>query len=292
MLKAFKDYNNLSPELRKRLNENRELVGKTAKYKFYIAHKNPDGQHLADGEYIYPAVYTLTPVTYEVLDPGDKVYKPVGMARGMERYGEVEEIRFGRISLPERLQGFLWLDLNSREHIEMFEFLEMHPKMEGGMFRDKNSPAMFVRLDELKEAKTKNQRKELRSAALMYATRMAEKDVRDFAAAMNWNELEDLDILKDRLTDIADKDPEFFRKFVDDPSVEYKAIIRRAIDANVISWVPVENKFIWTSNGTTIALLDKTEGDKYFDRMSDWFITHKNGQDTFKKIKSLLSGKQ
>lgn len=291
MLKPIKEYNQLSPELRERINKHREIAGRTVKYKFYISHKNPDGQNTG-GEYIFPAVYTLTPVTYTIIDPGDKMPKLIGMAQSVDKYGMNEEIRFNRITLPERLQGLLSLDLQYVEHIEMFEYLELHPKLEGGLLRDKNIPAMFARVDDLKEAKTKLKQKELRSTALMVATRMSEKEVRDFSAAMNWNELDDLDILKDKMTEIADTNPLFFQTFMDDPLIESKATIRRAMDANIISWIPVENKFVWVSNGGAIAMLDRVEGDKYLDQMANWFRAHKNGEEVYKKIKSLLSGKQ
>lgn len=291
MLKPILDYNNFSPELRKRLNEDRKAAGKIAKYKFSIAHRNPDAANTG-GEYIFPSLYTLTPITFNIIDPGDGMPKIIGWTQNLDRsHKDHEEVVFRRIQLPERFRGILTLDLTQVEHIEMFEVLQMHPKFEGGMFRDKNIAAMFSRIDDLKEAKTKLAYRERRGEVLMVATRMTEPEIRDFAAAMNWNELDDLDILRDKVTELADKDPEFFRKFADDPRVEYKALLRRAIDANVISWIPMENKFSWTSNGTTIAVLDRTEGDKYFDQMADWFMTHKTGQDTFKKIKTLLSGK-
>lgn len=291
MLQNIKQYNKLSPELRAILNKERELAGKIVKYKFYIAHKNPDAQHAADGEYIYPASYTLTPVTYNILDPGDKTYKLIGLAVGLATYGEIEEVTLERVSVPGRFAGILTLDLQYMEHLAMFEFLQMHPKLEGGMFRDKNVPAMFVRVDDLKEAKTKLKRREDRSIALQFATRMQEKEVREFAAAMNWNELDDLDILRDKITELADKDPAFFQKFIDDPLLESKATIRRALDANIIAWIPVENKFVWVSNGTTIAMLERGEGEEYMDKMAHWFRAHKNGDEVYKKIKSLLSGK-
>lgn len=291
MLKAIKDFNNLSPELRKRLNEDRANVGKVVKYKFYIAKKNPDAQNTG-GELLYPALYTLTPVTYVIMDPGDQLPKNIGLAKGLDQSRlPYEEVIIGRVTIPERFCAILSLDLTKIEHIELFEYLEMHPKMEGGKFRDKNIPAMCVRVDELKEAKTKLARRELRSQALTVATRMGEPEVRDFAAAMNWNELDDLDFLREKLTALADTDPEFFRKFIEDPRMEYKAIIRRAIDANVISWLPVEAKFTWTSNGSTIAMLERSEGDKYFEQMADWLMVGKNGAESYKKIKALLAGK-
>lgn len=291
MLRNFEGHNNFSPELRKRLNDARANAGKSVKYKFYIARKNPDGEHRAAGEYLYPAAYTLTPVTFSIIDPGDDTMKQVGMVSSKDRYGLIEELRFRRIELTERMAGMFYLDLTVQDHIEKFEYLELHPKYEGGLFRDKNIPPLFQRVDDLKEAKKTLRQREVRGEALMVATRLQENEVRNFAAAMNWNELEDLDILRDKLTNLADTDPAFFRKFMDDPKAEYRALIRRATDANILAWVPTENKYVWVSNGGTIAMLERTDADTHFEQMADWFMTHKNGQDTYKKVKSLLAGK-
>ena len=92
--------------------------------------------------------------------------------------------------------------------------------------------------------------------------------------------------------EIAEKSPEFFKKFIDDPKLESKAVIRRALDANVIAYIPVENKFTWTANGATIAMLERTEDGAYIEQLADWFMSHKNGLDTYKKIKGQLTTKQ
>lgn len=290
MLRAIKGYNDLSESLRNKLNEERKLVGKVVKYKFYIARKNPDGQHKQGEEYLFPALYTLTPVTYTIME--DRLPKQIGLYDGYEVHNEEQEARFRRVTLKERDEGILTLDMTAPEHIEMFEYLELHPKNENGFFRDKNIPAMFCRTDELKEAKQRLRTKELRGQAIMVATRMTEQEVRNFAAAMNWNELEDYEILKDRVIELADKDAEFFRKFVDDPVNEYRATVRRAMDANIISWVPLESKFTWTSNGSVIAVLDRNSASKFLEGMAEWLVTAKNGAETYKKLRGLLAGKE
>lgn len=291
MLPIYKELNNFSPELRKKLNDELTAVGKIAKYKFYIARKNPDPEHKPDEAYLYPTSYTLTPVTYEITDGMGKPQVRVGLYDGIFKDKDLEEIKFKRVSINARDEGLLTLDLRAAEHRQIFEYLEMHPKNENGLFRDKNIPALFCRIDELKEAKTRLLKKEMRGQTIMVASRMGEQEVRNFAAAMNWNELEDYEILKDKMIELADKDPEFFRQFVDDPAMEYRAIGRRAIDANIISWSPVECKFTWTANNSVLAVLDRTTAEKYIDGLADWLITSKNGPEVFKKIKALLSGK-
>lgn len=291
MLPTINGWNEISTILRKKLEDERDQVGKIAKYKFYIAKKNPDGQHKPGEEYVYPSTYTLSPVTFQITEAGDRKPKRIGLYDGSETHDDKEEFKFRRVTLRERDEGLLALDLSVPEHAEVFEYLELHPKNENGFFRDKNIPAMFCRIDELKEAKQRVRIKELRGQAIMVATRLGEQEVRNFAAAMNWNELEDYEILKDKMIEIADKDPEFFRKFVDDPSTEYKATVRRAIDASIITWAPVESKFTWTSNNSVIAVLDRNSAANYIDGMADWLMTSKNGPETYKKIKSFLTGK-
>lgn len=292
MLQPFKGFNELSDPLRKTLAEEAKATGRHPKYKFFIARRNPDQELKTGGEYLYPGLYTLSPVTFSITDKGDQKYKSIGLTEGEIKTGPGQndvETRFKRVTLPENYLGILSLDLQEAEDRAVFDYLELHPKNENGLYRDKNIPAMFTRVDELKEARTRLKHKEMRSSALMVASRLTEPEIRNFTAAMNWNELEDLDVLRDRITEMADKDPEFFRKFIDDPTIESKAVLRRAVDANVIAWIPVENKFVWVSNGSTIAMLDRTEGDQYFERMSDWFLVSKNGPETFKKIKALLA---
>jgi len=177
MLPVYKEVNKFWPELRKKLNEERQAVGKIAKYKFYIARKNPDPQHKPDEEYLFPAIYTLTPVTYDVTDGTTGAQIRVGLYDGIHRDKDFEEMRFKRVMVFNRDEGILALDLTTPEHQQIFEYLEMHPKNENGMFRDKNIPALFCRIDELKEAKTRLRKNEMRGQTIMVATRMGEAEL-------------------------------------------------------------------------------------------------------------------
>lgn len=290
MLEKIAGYNDLSTPLRERLEKAKKEAGATVRYKFSIARKNPDPEKF-NGEQIYPSMFTLGPVTFSIVDPYEKgVLKKIGLVDQVNEKGEA--ISFRRLQIKEAQSGEVALRLDHNEDAEMFAMLELHPKNGAGDFRDKTIQPLFYRIDELKEAEKSYRERNLRADAMWVAVNMRDEEIRDFAAAMNWDENSDLTILRDKVLEIADKNPDQYRQFVDTKNIEYRSTIKRAIGSNVISWIPVESKFVWTGNGQTIAVIDKGEGVDPFDRMSDWFIASKNGPEVYKKIRAILSGKE
>jgi hypothetical protein len=280
-------YNNISTQLREKYEKKAKDSGRYVKYKFAIAKRNPDGEFKTGGEYLYPLRWSLTPVSYSITDPFDSLRKRIGIIRHLREFGHPSD-NFARVQLDEQFAGILTLDLENQEDQDKFMYLEMHPKLEGGEFRDKNEMALFRRIDEIKEAKLALTAKENRANAMFVASQMSHKEIQDFACAMGWDEHQDINIIRDNVMDLADKDPEWFRNFIDNKSIEYRAVIKRAMDNKIISWHPVENKFVWASNNQTIAILDRCEDNKVLERMSDWLSTSKNGQEVLIKIKGLL----
>ncbi len=262
-------------------------AGRYIKYKFAIARRNPDQELKTGGEYLYPLRWALTPVTYSITDPGDGMRKRIGIVDRLKEYGAADD-GFRRVILEEQFRGILTLDMDNMRDQDVFMYLEMHPKLEGGQFRDNNEMAIFKHIDDVKEAKTSLSVKENRANAMFGASQMTTEEIKDFACAMGWEESEDISIMRDKIMTLADNDPDWFKNFINNKSIEYRAVIKRAMDNKIIAWQPVENKFVWASNNQTIAILDRCEDGKVLERMSDWVITSKNGQDVYSKLKALL----
>lgn len=280
-------YNNLSPQLRDQLAKRMADVGRYAKYKFAIAKRNPDGEKRTGGEYLYPLRWTLTPVSFYITDPGDGLRKRIGIIDRLKEFGAPDDA-FKRVRLDEPYRGILTLDLELMGDQDIFAYLELHPKFEGGQFRDKNEMALFRRIDDVKEAKSSLTTMENRANAMFVASQMTKQELLDFACAMGWDETMDLSIIKKDIMTLADGDPQWFVDFINNKSIEYRAVVKRAMDNNIIQWQPVENKFVWSSNNQTVAILDRCEDGKMLERMSDWIITSKNGQEVYTKLKGLL----
>lgn len=280
-------YNNLSPKLRETLEAKAKEAGRYVKYKFAIAKRNPDLELKTGGEYLYPLRWALTPVTFYITDPHDGLRKRIALVKELKEFGAPGD-GFKRVLLDEHFRGVLTLDMEHMPDQDIFMYLELHPKLEGGMFRDKNEMAVFRHIDVVKEAKASLTARENRANAMFVASQMSLNEARDFACAMGWDEHEDPSIIRDKIMEQAEKDPQWFKDFIDNKSIEYRAVIKRAMDNNIISWQPVENKFIWSSNNQTIAILDRCEDGKVLERMSDWVITSKNGQEVYMKLKGML----
>lgn len=288
MLEAQGKYNHLSSQLRSYLEEEAAKAGRVVKFKFAIARLNPDGEQKAGGKYLYPLSWSLTPVTFQILDPGDKKLKTIGMVKHLKEEGH-ESDALHRVVLREAWQGKLPLDMSIAEDREQFAFILLHPKLAGGKFYDAQQPPLITRIDEKKQATEQLKTRKLRVDAMYVAANMMTQEIKDFSCAMGWNEHDEEVILRDRIVELADKDPEFFKNFIDNKNIEYRAVVQRAMDNNIIAFLPVESKFVWVSNGSPIAVLERTEGGNILERMCDWVMTSKNGLATFEKIKGLLS---
>lgn len=280
-------YNNLSDGLRKQLEDKAAESGRFIKYKFAIARKNPDIELRTGGDYLYPQRWALSPVSFDIIDPFDKKRKKIGLVTRLREYGNPDD-GFRRVYLDEPWKGIYTLDMNDKDDRDTFCYLELHPKLENGLFRDPNMAAIFSRIDEVKQAKKSLTEKEDRANAMFVASSMTDNETKDFACAMGWNEHEDIAIIRDKVLDIADKDSKFFKEFINNKSIEYRAVIKRAIDNNIIAFQPVENKFVWVANGQTIAILERCEGNQVLERMSDWVQTSKNGFEVYNKLKNML----
>lgn len=290
-----KKYNELSDKLRKELQAKKQKLGQFAKFKFAIAKKNPEYNFIdipeasirqtAAPEYIFPMQVDIQPVTYTIRDYDNKD-KKIGLIAEENEKGE--PIGFRRITVKERDRGVLKLDLNTTTGEDDFAYLMLHPRTENGIFYDDKQGPLIKLVDEKADAKKYTEIKSQKADAMYVATKMDDADVRDFACAMNWDEDEDVDILKGRVIDMAENNTPEFVKFVETAEIKKLAVIKRAESAGVIKWLPLDYKYAWGANGQTIVAFGRKEDMNPLREMADWLITAKNGAEVFKKLENAL----
>ncbi len=276
-------YNNLSKKLRDTLDERINSFGKTVRYKFKISSPNPDKTMHSGKAVVWPSIYTLKPAVFTITD--DKERKTIALPLGKDEAGRT---RFKKIRIIAAAEGNYALDLENADDREIAYFLELHPKMEGGMFADKDKVFVFSRIDEKKLATEKKTERSERVKALTTAQAMSDADVKEFADAMTWDSGQDIDILKNSIEEMAEATPQTFNTLMSGKSVEYRAVVKRALDKNVIGFDPAEWKFIWSSNQQTLTVLSPSEKGEV-EQLAEFLM---NGGDNAKKayttIKSLL----
>jgi hypothetical protein len=239
-------------------------------------------------------MYTLDPKTFTIVDPYEK--RPD--KQKLKRIGIIDRIddnskptRFKYIRVHGRHKGILEFDLTDPEQLAMAMYAELHPKLSGGQFADKNKAQVFSRIDETQLAKEQRAERSVKLQALNKAQSMSDNEVQVFADAMQWDKGEELEVVRARIEDMAENESAFFNEILSEGNkiIEYMATLRRAEDAGIVIFDPAEYRYIWGGSNQTITVLQPTGEKAEVEKMADWLITGGDKADqVYKKIKSLL----
>lgn len=264
MLEKQAHINDLSPKLREIMEKKINDWGDFVRYKFNIDHADPHPEN--KGKRVWPAIFTLGPVTFQITDPyesrpGISKLKTIGLVKEIDPE-KGHPIAYHRIEVKAPTEGFKQLDLRDPFEKEQCMLMELHPKHTGGMFFDKTKgEGVFQRIDELALAKANKTSRDLRRAAMNVAADFDEQEVRDFISALGNDESRPIEILQEELAELAEKQPVIFTDQFNTGNWEWRATLKRAFDKQIIVHHPVEDKVTFSSSGETIAVLTRVEGD-------------------------------
>lgn len=297
MLQQVAHFNDFSPKLREELEAKIKSFGKRVRYKFAISNNNPDPEKY-NGSTVWPQMYALDPITFDIVDPyedrpGKSKLKKVGMVHETDTDGKPTS--FHRVRIHKRHEGIVPFEIEDAEGIPNIEdqmyvmYLELHPKLNGGKFANKGQKQIIFRIDEQKEAKEARERRTEKRKALSAATAMSEKEIKDFSAAMQWDENDDPDILRDKVEALAETQPGMFNDVVEGKTIEYRSTIKRALDRQLVAHNPAEFKFQWPNGQTIVSLGASIDGISDVNRFAEWCMTNGTKSDeVYKKIKALV----
>ena len=260
MLQVIAEFNDLSPILLKKLQEKVASFGKVVRYRFDIEQENPDRTYY-NGKIIFPNSYTLDPTVFNITDKDEKregksQFKKIALIKSHEPNGTGGyKTEFIKIRVPAASRGIVRLDLENPDDIAKCMVLELHPKMKGGIFADKEKRAVFSRIDDVVEAQQQSlERAEKRKAQNAVAD-MDEQALIQFCDAMMWDSTQDPIILRNLAEEQAEIDPKSLNDVINSKTYEVRAIIKQAIDREIITYNQAELKFSWTGNGQTIGIV-------------------------------------
>ena len=288
-LEPVAHYNNLSAKLREEIEAKLKGFGKSVRYKFEISKPNPDPAKY-NGDTVWPNRYTLDPAVWDVTDPyevaGKSKSKKIGIVEAVDENGKPNRFRKIRVMAPQK--GVLILDLENQEDYYTAFALELHPKLIGGRFEDKNAYRVVTRIDENAEAETKRKERTARKKALDAAESMEDADIVNFADAMMWDSGEPANILRNKVEELAETDPEFFNDLIEKKEIQVRALVKQALDKRIITHDPVENKFMWASNMQLITALPVSLTANHVQQFAEWLVVGgTKAEEVHKKIKEL-----
>jgi hypothetical protein len=280
-------WNDLSDALRKQLQEKVDSLGKTARFKFAIGKENPDpAKH--NGPMVYPFIWTLDPVVFDIVEKGVSVKKKIGMYEGTSN--DKDDVRpvWKRVRVYEKERGVKTYYLDNPDDVEEVAYLLLHPKLSDGLFSDKRLAQQIELVDEKKYSTEKRKERSEKLVALSAAQEMSDQDVLDFADAMLWDSTQDIEILRGLIEEMAEVSPKMFGDLVKGKRIKYQATIKRALDKQFVNFNPAEYKFNW-ANGQVLATLLPTEDKNEIEKLAEYFLTGgKKAEEQYKKVEELL----
>lgn len=288
MLQKEGVYNDLSPKLRAELEAKIQSFGKRVRYKFDVRKPNPDPLKY-NGEWIFPDRYTLDPKVFTIVDtdePTSQKAKKIGIVDKVNADNKPESFKCIRVLGKQR--GVLEFDLEDPEQQAFVMMLELHPKLKGGKFADKNRIPVVERIDETALATEQKQIRSLKLKAQLAAQQMSDAEVVEFANAMTWDATEEPLVLRNKIEELAENAPELFTDTIESKDLQYQSLVNRALTENILSFDPVSNVIAWAANQQAIATLSSRLDKNHVEKMAEWLQTAAKGGEVFNKIKKLL----
>ena len=306
MLEKVGTWNDLSPALRKKLDDKIDSLGKKVRFKFDIRKQNPDPEK-KQGEWLYPFIYTLDPITYNITDTQeDKTakgrenaqrFKKIGIVEAVKENGEPE--RFRRIRVAEMEKGELTFDTTKNEDRESIAYLLLHPKIASGEFQDKEKVPVITLIDEQKTASEERAERTARKKAMDVAEEMNDKEIVEFADAMSagdplkWDTSLDPAVLRNEVEKLAELKPKFFNDLVEGKTIKYQAVIQKAFSRGILAYDPAEFKITWASNGQTAQILSPVGEKNEVEKFAEVLMTGgAKSDELYKKIKALVESEK
>lgn len=299
MLKQVGQYNDLSPKLLKKLEDKIASYGNVVLYRFDIERENPD-KTFYNGKTIFPGRYTLDPAVFSITDndedrPNKSKTKQIALIKSYEYKEETKgyKAEFNKIRIPATARGILRLDLTLEEDRETCMCIELHPKLGGGLFYDTSRIAVVTMVDEEKEAVKATQERAEKRKALNAVADMDYKALVSFSDAMNWDSTQKESVLRNLAEEQAELDPAYFNDLIGGKKLEYLALVKQAIDRDIISYDPAENKYSWTGNKQVITVVSPMGDRSDNDKLAEWLqLGAGTASEVAKKIKSLVAEKK
>jgi len=285
------EYNNLTPQMQDKVTPLKK--GDFVTYRLPVP-LFQDNIRDNEGNLIYKKNNTYTwaqsvqiPTQDEILDT-DGTYKKIGVIRNYNP--KTEEYDFFPFTVQAQSEGYFTVNSGHTESERFYPFFELTDFNGSKPNRDTSKPIYFYRVDQKADARTKARQIDTLTEELVYVKDATKEELLTFAYALLWDiggkEVED--IRNDLKVYVRENEGKLTELFKNKDSLANKALIQQGINAGIVQYNALENKFVYTKTGKDIATFTRIEDKDPVDQFADWIATHKDGDKTKQAIKSFL----
>lgn len=284
-MKVVKDTNNVSKELVPKKLEKGQVV----KYQLLNGKQNPDPEKRKFRPVVYGSM-TQIPTLDRIFDPVKQEHVDIAVVQSFD--AQTGKVTPKPLWVPKTDNGMITITGGNIADEELYEFLELTNYNESNPNRDASVEPLFKRIDDVKDAKERTKKRSELLEAMTYVSSMTNGQIKAFAASMNWNENDPIELLQDRIEALAQTKPGEFSKLVlKTDELDAKTFVKRAVDSGKVSYDPQQHKLVNAVTGETLIKFERSEGVEWLAQAAEYITTHKNGQKVQTTIKKLVDAK-
>lgn len=283
-------FNNLSETLQKKLNDLKKQYGPTLQFKLLngklFEQPIPGTTGAFEKKMVYNSAFEL-PCRDTIVDPETGL--PVHLAV-ITDWDDNENPKYDTSKIIKGSdEGRFDLSLSNPADIRWIDFLLL-----SSFLRDNNTEGnpLVELIDSRKNAKKGIAKFNDKKNAIIAAGSMTDDQIKEFSAAIGWDETEHLEVLRNRVFEMSENSTDLFKDLFESGHVKYRAVLKRAITKGIVTYNVDAGTLAFAGNGETFATLDKNSQRLYLEQFGEWVLTHPNGQEVFKTLETLVNKKK
>lgn len=271
-MKKTELYNNLPKEL---IDKTKLRPGETVSYKLVGIGANPmDPSRMA-----IPSLKNV-PSVDQIWDSATETYVDIAPVRSVDPDGKHN---FHSIYFYGSSGGIMVLHGGRAVDQEIHSYLSLCNYNKSNQGRDTSKEAIFELVDETVKSETERRSRNIKREALNAAADLNPEDVRDYIASMGLDDTGKIDVLRNKLEEMADKTPQQFMELINNKQAIMKASVNRAISKGVILFNAEQSRFMWP-NGEVILTVSRTTGGNNVDELVSYCVSNAKGEKVYNTI--------
>lgn len=273
-MKKTKLFNDISPEL---VSNTKLKPGQTAVYRVYGITPDP----MNPGKWAVPSSKNVPP-TDQIWDPIKEEYIEIAAVRSVSPDGNHT---FHDIYFFGNQGGHLILVGGRAADQEIHSYLTLCNYNGSNPNRDTSKEIYFELVDEAAKSDKERKQRNLKREALNAAADLSPEDVRNYVAALGQDDSGKIEVLRNRLEELADNDPQSFLDLINNKQAVMKATLNRALNKGVILFDTEQSRFTWP-NGEVILVVSRTTAGDNIEELLGFCVASAKGEKVYQTIQS------